>query len=63
MTTTALNTLHHSAAPAAHGASFWTRLWAALEAQGERRAAAALRRQALLQDITDPALRRFMQTH
>lgn len=46
-------------APAATAfGAFWQRLWAALERHGQRRAAAELRRIAILHAFSDPALNR-----
>ncbi len=58
MTTTALN----SRIAATHGGpSFWQRVWAALEAHGQRRAAAELQRIAILHVSTDPELSRNLR--
>lgn len=48
--------LAHPAAPVA--GSFWQRLWAALEAHGQRRAAAHLRRMAAIHADHNPDLAR-----
>ena len=55
MTTT---TLHAPLATAARGPGFWQRVWSALEAHGQRRAAAELRRLAILNDATNPEFAR-----
>lgn len=55
MSTTVLHTPRIAAyAPVDTG--FWQRLWHALEAHGQRRAAAELRRTAWRYQATDPAL-------
>lgn len=45
-------------AAALNGPGVWQRLWQALEAHGQRRAAAELRRSAERLQFTDPALAR-----
>ncbi|GAB4117699.1 MAG: hypothetical protein Fur0014_19160 [Rubrivivax sp.] len=55
MSTTVLHAPRIAAA-APVGAGFWPRLWKALEAHGQRRAAAELRRTAWRYQSSDPAL-------
>jgi hypothetical protein len=57
MTTTSLQAPRLAATSAARpAASVWQRLWAALEAHCQRRAAAELRRLAIHHRFSDPAL-------
>jgi hypothetical protein len=60
MTTTTLQSPRIHAASTAAAARpitrFWQRLWAAVEAHGQRRAAAELRRLAVSHRFTDPTM-------
>ena len=58
MTTTSLHAPRLAKAPAQRPATagFWQRLWAGLEAHGQRRAAAELRRLSVHHAFADPEL-------
>lgn len=58
MTTTTLNARF---ADTRRGPGLWQRVWAALEAHGQRRAAAELNRIAILHVSTDPELSRNLR--
>ena len=58
-------TLQRTASAADVGAprvGFWRRLWLALEAQGQRRAAAELRRLAIHHRFSDPEMSRRLHS-
>jgi len=63
MSTTVLHTPHLSAAAKAPAApsGFWLRVWNSLEAYGQRRAEAELRRLAATHVSTDPELSRHLR--
>jgi hypothetical protein len=58
MSSSVLSLPRAAARPAASRVPLWSRVWSALEAYGERRASAELRRVALTHFASDPELRR-----